>query len=214
MSSAIVMLIAVVLVVVALAVAGWLAIHRRRALRNRFGAEYDQVLAHQPSRAAAEQELRGRERKHAQLQLQALTPQARARYAAEWVDVQAHFVDSPTAAVYAADTLLTRLVNDIGYPTGSDDERLALLSVDHAGTPGRYRAAHEISLSNARGEASTEQLRQALVHFRALVAELLGEQPVPPTNDPTAATNPAGDRTVTNSVPAAHAPQSLLRRRS
>ena len=68
MSSAIVMLIAVVLVVVALAVAGWLAIHRRRALQNRFGAEYDQVLAHQPSRAAAEQELRGRERKHAQLQ--------------------------------------------------------------------------------------------------------------------------------------------------
>lgn len=179
MSTAIVMLIAVVLVVVALAVAGWLAIHRRRALRNRFGAEYDQVLAHQPSRAAAEQELRGRERRHAQLQLQALTPQARARYAAEWLDVQAHFVDSPTAAVYAADALLTRLVNDIGYPTDSDDERLALLSVDHAGTLDRYRAAHEISLSNARGEASTEQLRQALVHFRALVAELLGEQPVP-----------------------------------
>jgi hypothetical protein len=205
-TAAILTLIVIVLVVVALAVGGWLAIRRRRALQNRFGAEYDQVLAHQPSRAAAEQELRGRERKHAQLQLQALTPQARARYAAEWVDVQAHFVDSPTAAVYAADALLTRLVSEIGYPTDSDDERLALLSVDHAGTLGLYRTAHEISLSNARGEASTEQLRQALVQFRALVAELLGEQPVPQTNDPIAATNPVGDRTITNSVPATHAP--------
>jgi hypothetical protein len=120
--------------------------------------------------------------------------------------VQGHFVDSPTTAVYAADALLTRLVSEIGYPTDSDDERLALLSVDHAPTLGLYRAAHEISLSNARGEASTEQLRQALVQFRALVAELLGEQLVPPTNDPIAATNPAGDRTITNSVPAAHAP--------
>jgi hypothetical protein len=205
-TAAIVILIAIVLVVVALAVGGWLAIRRRRALQNRFGAEYDQVLAHQPSRAAAEQELRGRERKHAELQLQALAPDARARYAAEWVDVQGHFVDSPTTAVYAADALLTRLVSEIGYPTDSDDERLALLSVDHAPTLGLYRAAHEISLSNARGEASTEQLRQALVQFRALVAELLGEQLVPPTNDPIAATNPAGDRTITNSVPAAHAP--------
>jgi hypothetical protein len=211
-TAAFVILIAVALVVVALAVGGWLAVRRRRALQNKFGAEYDRAVAQQPSRAAAEQELRGRERKHAQLQLRALAPQARARYAAEWVDVQAHFVDSPRAAVYTGDALLTRLVSDIGYPTDSHDERLALLSVDHPGTLGHYRDAHEISLRNARGEASTEQLRQALVHFRALIADLLGEEPVPHPGDPVAAqpatTGPVGDGTIiiTSSVPAARTP--------
>lgn len=208
-TAAVLILIAVVLVVAVLAVGGWL-IARRRALRRRFGPEYDRVITQQPSRAAAEQELRGRERKHADLELRTLTPQAHARYAAEWVDVQAHFVDSPSAAVLAGDALLTRLVTDIGYPTGNDDERLALLSVEHAGTLGHYREAHEISLRTARGEASTEQLRQALMHFRALIAELLGEQPVPPTNDPAttqpAATRPVGDNPRTNSVPAARTP--------
>ena len=209
-TAAFIIMIAVVLVVVALAVGGWLAARRRRALQYRFGAEYDRAVAQRPSRAAAEQELRGRERKHAELQLHALAPQAQARYTAEWVDVQARFVDSPTAAVYAADALLTRLVSEIGYPTGSHDERLTLLSVDHAGTLGHYRAAHEISLSNARGEASTEQLRQALVHFRALVADLLGEQPVPHPDDTVAAqlaaTGPVRHPTITDSVPAARTP--------
>jgi hypothetical protein len=193
--------VAVLVVVVALAVGGWL-ISRRRALQQRFGREYDRAVAEQPSRAAAEQELRGRERKHAGLHMRPLAPQARERYAAEWVEVQAHFVDSPRAAVYTGDALITRLVNDIGYPTGSSDDRLAMLSVEHPGTLGHYRDAHEISLRNARGEASTEQLRQALVHLRALFAELLGEQPVPRSSDAVTAqpvsSGPAGDSAINN----------------
>jgi hypothetical protein len=80
--------------------------------------------------------------------------------------------------------LVTRLIGEIGYPTADDDERLALLSVEHAGVLDRYRDAHEISLRDARGEASTEQLRQALVHYRTLFAELLGEEPIPKTDEP------------------------------
>jgi len=195
----IVILIIVAVVVAALAVAGWLTI-RRRALRRKFGPEYDRVVAEQPSRAAAEQELRERERKHAELELGTLAPDARARYAAEWAEVQARFVDSPSDAVRDGDELVTRLVGDIGYPTDSDDERLALLSVEHAGTFGHYREAHEISLRNVRGEASTEQLRQALVHYRALFAELLGEQPVPQTIQPVVA-GPVAVGAINNSVP-------------
>jgi len=174
----IVIVIAIVVVVVGLGVGAWM-ITRRRALQARFGPEYDRVVGEQPSRGAAEQELRGRESRHAGLELRPLAPAARARYAAEWATVQARFVDSPSDAVRECDELVTRLVSDIGYPTDGDDERLALLSVEYAGTLGRYRDAHEISLRDVRGEASTEQLRQALVHYRTLFADLLGEEPVP-----------------------------------
>ncbi len=206
MSSGVVILIVVVVVVVvvALAVGGWL-ITRRRALQKRFGPEYDRVAAEQPSRAAAEQELRGRERKHAELELRPLAPDARARYAAEWDEIQVRFVDSPSDVVRECDELVTRLITDIGYPTDGDDERLALLSVEYADALGRYRDAHEISLRSARGEASTEQLRQALVHYRTLFAELLGEQPVPETDEPIAtepvASGPVEDGTSRKFVP-------------
>lgn len=217
----IVILIIVVVVAGALAVAGWLTT-RRRALRRKFGPEYDRVVAEQPSRAAGEQELRDRERKHAELELAPLAPDARVRYAAEWAEVQARFVDSPGDAVRDGDELVTRLVSDIGYPTDSDDERLALLSVEHAGTFGRYREAHEISLRNARGEASTEQLRQALVHYRALFAELLGEQPLAQADEPVAtepvasepvASEPVAVGAINNSVPTP-APGKAPRRHS
>jgi hypothetical protein len=181
-NAGVVILILIVVMVIIALVGGWL-FARRRALRGRFGTEYDRVVAEQPSRAAAEHELRQRARKHAGLDLRTLTPEARARHAAEWADVQARFVDAPNDAVRDGDELVTRLISDLGYPTDTDDERLALLSVEYAGTLGRYREAHEISLRNARGEASTEQLRQALVHYRTLFAELLGEEPVPQTRD-------------------------------
>jgi hypothetical protein len=174
----IVILIVAVLVVVA-AIAAGVLVTRRRALQKRFGPEYDRLVAEQPSRSAAEQELRERERRHAGLTLRPLSEQSRAQYATEWAQVQARFVDSPAEAVREGDALVTRLVGEIGYPTGSDDEQMALLSVEHAGTLSHYRDAHEISIRNERGEASTEQLRQALVHFRALFAELLGAEPIP-----------------------------------
>jgi hypothetical protein len=192
-NSGIVILGLVIVVVIAIAVGGWLIV-RRRALQGKFGSEYDRVVAEQPSRAAAEQELRQRAHKHAELKLRTLTPDARARHASDWAEVQARFIDAPSDAVRDGDELVTRLITDIGYPTDTDDERLALLSVEYAGTLGRYREAHEISLRNARGEASTEQLRQALVHYRTLFAELLGEEPVPQTRDQVVAPEPVARR--------------------
>jgi hypothetical protein len=171
----------VVVVLVAVAVVG----SRRRALRQRFGPEYDRVVAEQDNRSAAERELRERERRHAELELRPLSPESRAKYAEQWAQVQSRFVDSPEEAVRAGDELVTRLVGEIGYPTENYDDQLATLSVEHATTLGHYRDAHAIFLRTERGEASTEQLRQALVHYRALFAELLGDNPVPPTTEDT-----------------------------
>jgi hypothetical protein len=176
-STQILVTIIVILVVAAVAVAAW-AVARRAALRTRFGPEYDRVVAEQDSRSAAERELRERERRHAELTLTPLSDQSRGRYAAAWEDLQARFVDSPGEAVGAADELVTRLVAERGYPTEDYADQLAHLSVEHARTLTHYRDAHEIHLQNERGEASTEQLRQAVVHYRALFADLLGEEPV------------------------------------
>ncbi|MGI5215019.1 hypothetical protein [Plantactinospora sp. CA-290183] len=170
----------IILVVLAAAAAVVLVLiaSRRRALRTKFGPEYERAVAEQQTRAAAERELRERERRHAELTLTPLSAEARGRYAAEWEEIQARFVDSPAEAVGAADEVVTRLITERGYPTGDYDDRLAQLSVEHARTLGHYRDAHEIHLRNQRGEASTEQLRQAVVHYRALFTDLLGEEPV------------------------------------
>jgi hypothetical protein len=182
-------------VVVVLAALVWYTV-RSRALRQRFGPEYDRAVAEGDGRLAAERELRERERRHAELELRELSPESRERYRSGWEDVQRQFVDDPSGAVRAADSLVTELVAERGYPTGNYDEQVAQLSVEHAETLGRYRAAHDISEGNARGEATTEQLRQAVVHFRALFAELLGEEPVPaeepePVEEETRADEPA-----------------------
>ncbi|MEV6812769.1 hypothetical protein [Micromonospora sp. NPDC051296] len=173
----IVVTVLVILVVAALAAAVLVA-GRRRTLRQRFGPEYDRVVAEQDSRSAAERELRDRERRHAELQLVPLDPDSRARYAEAWEELQVRFVDSPAETVGQADELVTRLIAERGYPTGDFSDQIAHLSVEHARTLSHYRDAHEIHLRNSRGEASTEDLRQAVVHYRALFADLLGEEPV------------------------------------
>lgn len=170
-----VIVVAAVLVVAIIA-AGWY-LWRRQSLRRRFGPEYRR-LAKQEGPLAAERELRGRERRHASLELRELDDATRARYREEWTAVQARFVDAPESAIGAADELVTRLTADRGYPTGDYDEQLAQLSVEHARTLEHYRSAHDIHLRHEQGEATTEDLRQALVHYRALFADLLGEDPV------------------------------------
>jgi hypothetical protein len=137
-------------------------------------------VAERESRQDAERELRERERRHAELELRPLSAESRATYAAAWEEVQVRFVDEPGEAVAAGDELVTRLIAERGYPTGDYEEQLAHLSVEHARTLGHYRDAHDIHLRQQRGEASTEELRQALVHYRALFAELLGEDPTLP----------------------------------
>ena len=168
----IIVIVLVVLVIAALAVAAR-TFARRRALRNRFGPEYDRVVESTEDRRAAERELRERERRHAELELKPLSEESRGRYADSWEEIQARFVDQPNEAVGDADDLVTRLIAERGYPTGDYDEQVAHLSVEHARTLEHYRDAHDISLRNERGEASTEQLRQALVHYRALFSDLL-----------------------------------------
>ncbi|MGC1212296.1 MAG: hypothetical protein WA890_13640 [Micromonospora sp.] len=179
----VVVIVIVVLVLAALAAVALVA-SRRRALKQRFGPEYDRAVAEQDSRTAAERELRERERRHAELELTPLAPESRARYAAAWEELQVRFVDSPAETVGDADELVSRLIAERGYPTGDFSEQIAHLSVEHARTLTHYRDAHEIRLRNERGEATTEELRQALVHYRALFADLLGEDPVGHTPTP------------------------------
>ncbi|MCW3844881.1 hypothetical protein ONA70_32880 [Micromonospora yasonensis] len=176
-STQVVVTVIVVLVLAALAAVAVVA-SRRRALKQRFGPEYDRAVAEQDSRGAAERELRERERRHAELELTPLSPESRAKYAAAWEELQVRFVDSPAETVSEADELVRRLIAERGYPTGDFSEQAAHLSVEHARTLGHYRDAHEIRLRNERGEAGTEDLRQALVHYRALFADLLGADPV------------------------------------
>jgi hypothetical protein len=171
----ILILIILALVVIALVTRQYA---RRRSLRKTFGPEYDRVVAEKDSRTAGEQELRDRERKHAELQLTPLSAESKTRYQASWEEVQIRFVDAPDEAVGTADELVTRLIAERGYPTDSYDDQLKRLSVEHATTLGHYRDAHEISQRSERGEATTEDLRKALVHYRALFADLLGDDPV------------------------------------
>jgi hypothetical protein len=178
MSPVAIIVLIIVIVVVLAAIALGVQMSRRRKLQKTFGPEYDRVVADSGSRADAEKELRERERRHAELELKPLSAESQARYSAAWEEVQIEFVDNPERAVTRGDDLVTRLIAERGYPTGDYDDQLANLSVEHARTLGHYRDAHEISLRNQRGEASTEDLRQALVHYRALFADLLGTEPV------------------------------------
>ncbi|MEU8237544.1 hypothetical protein AB0C07_04795 [Actinoplanes missouriensis] len=199
-ATATIVLIVVVLLVLAAIVLGVRAM-RRRKLQQTFGPEYDRVVADTGNRTEAERELHERTKRHAQLELRPLSGESRAKYATAWEEVQIRFVDNPKEAVSTADELVTALIAERGYPTGDYDERLANLSVEHAATLEHYRAAHEISRRSKNDETETEDLRQALVHYRALFADLLGEDPVGHASTP--APRPAADDTaITDDAPA------------
>lgn len=174
-TTATVILIAVIVVVLAAAaVFAGRPMMRRRHLRSRFGPEYDRALEQYGDRRTAEQNLAERERRHSELQLKTLDSAAGEKYASEWTQVQERFVDSPDAAVQEADELITRLMRELGYPTGAHDKRMELLSVEHGHTLDHYRQAHEIARRSEAGETGTEDLRQAMIHHRALFDDLLG----------------------------------------
>ena len=175
-SGQIALLVLLVVVLVAIGVAVGMVM-RRRELQRRFGPEYDRAVEQHDSRLAADRELINREKQHAQLTLRDLDRATRDRYAQQWREVQAQFVTDPAGAVVAGDDLVGRLVADRGYPTDDYERQLAVLSVEHARPLAHYRDAHEIFLRGQEGQASTEELRQSLVHYRALFADLLDEQP-------------------------------------
>jgi hypothetical protein len=190
MSAWLTIVLIIVLLVIVAAILLAVRASRRKQLQKTFGPEYDRVVADADSRTEAERELRDREKRHAELELKPLSAESKARYSVAWEEVQIQFVDAPETAVTTADELTTRLIAERGYPTGDYDDQLASLSVEHARPLEHYRDAHAISERNKNGEASTEDLRQALVHYRALFADLLGENPVrsegaaTPTSEP------------------------------
>jgi hypothetical protein len=173
--SAITWVAVVVVVLVVLLAVGYLVSsqNRRRHLRDRFGLEYDRTIKESDSRKEAEQKLRAREERHAKLDIRTLDPETRDAYDKKWTEVQERFVDAPGFAVTEADALVTSVMAERGYPTDDFEQRLNDLSVAHSATLDHYRAAHDISGRAARQETSTEELRQAMVHYRALFQELL-----------------------------------------
>jgi hypothetical protein len=192
--------ILVVIVLVAVAVATGIGLllwngARTQRLRRRFGPEYDHVVARHDDRRAAERDLRERERRHEELDIRPLDADARGRYREQWVHVQEEFVDSPEAALSRADRLVITVMRDRGYPTTGFDERVAHLSVEHGRTIDYYRRGHAISDRAGRDQASTEDMRQGMVHYRALLEDLLAVPPAeraevpPPETAPAAAGN-------------------------
>jgi hypothetical protein len=169
-------IIGIVVAVIVLAVIAFVVVKQmqRKRLRDTFGPEYDRAMENSDNRSAAERELTERRREHAELDLRELSPQARESYGRHWSQLQEAFVDTPGEAVAQADVLVTDLMAERGYPTGSYEKQAKLLSVEHARTMEHYRDAHEISQRDRAGEASTEDLRTAMVHYRTLFEDLLG----------------------------------------
>lgn len=147
---------------------------RTRALQDRFGSEYDRTVDKEGGRRGAERELREREKRHDELELQLLSAEARSRYLQKWHATQERFVDDPKGAVAEADQLVQQVMRDRGYPVEDFDQQAADISVDHPDLVEKYRTAHGIAMASERGTASTEDLRHSVRHYRALFVELLG----------------------------------------
>lgn len=166
-----------ILVLLAAIVAAVLARRRRSdGLAQRFGPEYERTVQRAGSRSQAEADLRAREQRMRKLEIVPLAAHEAQRFRMEWQGVQARFVDSPRTAVAEADLLVRDVMTRRGYPMGDFESRAADLSVEHPVVVENFRAAHRIALLERQGEADTEALRQAFVHYRALFDELL--QPV------------------------------------
>lgn len=169
--------IIVIAAVIVAALALWAALRRRRTntLRDRFGDEYDRTVEEQGKRAKAEAALEERAERVAKLDIRPLTPPERQAAITEWREVKAVFVDSPVEAVHHADRLLASIMTARGYPMADFDRRYEDLTVDHGEVARHYREGHEITLRHERGQASTEDLRQAMIHFEALFDDLVNE---------------------------------------
>ncbi len=169
-------LIVIVVVLLALVASGAYLL-RRRQLQQRFGPEYTRAVEQAGDRRSAEKELRRRERRHQEFSLRPIPAAEQQRYAARWQEVQAQFIESPAEAVSHADNLVSEVMAARGYPTEGFDQQVADLSVQHAGALDHYRTAHDLRLHNDQEQLGTEDLRQAVVHYRALFAELLDADP-------------------------------------
>jgi hypothetical protein len=197
MSTAGTVILIVVLLVVLFA-AGWFlgGLVRSRRLRNRFGPEYDRSVGAAENRRVAERELSAREKRYAQLKLRPLSDGARAAYAEQWARAQEGFVDEPGDAVLEADELVHAVMRDRGYPTDGFDQQAADLSVEHGSVIDHYRQGHDIRTRHDSAEASTEDLRQAMVHYRTIFRSLVGTGRTEPRVEPRQAEVPAAREAV------------------
>jgi len=168
-------IIVAVIVVVLGAIVFYLQRRRTEKLRRHFGPEYDRAIAEGGDRRRAEARLEERTERVKKFHLRPLTPEDRARYSEQWDRVQAHFVDAPAGAVAEADQLLGDLMATCGYPMGDFEQRAADISVEHPIVTQNYRAAHEIAVRQAKAQASTEDLRRAMIHYRALFEDLVSQ---------------------------------------
>jgi FtsZ-interacting cell division protein ZipA len=172
----IVIVVAIVLLVIA---GGWWWMQRRRrteGLREQFGTEYDRTLDQAGSRRDAEHDLADRQKRMADVQIVELSDEEANAFSGQWRDVQAKFVDRPSEAITEADSLVAQVMGRRGYPMADFDQRAADVSVDHPEVVSEYRDARSIAEKNADGGASTEDLRQAMLHYRALFDDLLGKR--------------------------------------
>jgi hypothetical protein len=176
------LIVVAVVAVGAALVVWWLVTRRDRSheLRERFGPEYERTVDQHGTRREAERELEARAERVEKLHIRELAADESTRYADDWRAVQSHFVDDPELAIGEADHLVADVMRARGYPIGEFEQRADDVSVDHPRVVENYRAGHAIAGRAARGEASTEDLRQAMVHYRALFDELIGARETVP----------------------------------
>jgi hypothetical protein len=151
-------------------------LNRTKRLRRRFGPEYERTLKETRDKREAEAKLQRLQRRVERLHIRPLEAAERARFEEAWHAVQSRFVDNPKGALINADRLIGEVMSAEGYPMLDFQQRAADISVDHANVADSYREGHRIALLHAQGRASTEDLRQAMIHYRRLFDELLGQQ--------------------------------------
>jgi hypothetical protein len=182
MDQTLIILLVALLIVVAAAVF-FMQSRRTKQLQSRFGPEYQRAIREAGGRSKAEALLHDREKRVSKYDIRPLAPGDRTRFSESWHRVQAQFVDDPEGAIIAADVLVGDVMTVRGYPIADFEQQAADLSVDHPAVVQNYRSAHAIALSHGRGEASTEDLRQAMIHYRSLFEELVREGPGAPTTE-------------------------------
>ena len=173
MSTTALIILAVVIVLVAIGLFFFWQRRRTQNLQEQFGPEYKRAVDQYGDQRKAEAELAAREKRVSKLEIRVLAPADQSRFAEAWKKTQARFVDEPSQAVRDADGLVKEVMQARGYPVGDFDQRVSDVSVDHPNVVTNYRAAHDIAARNDSGNATTEDLRQALVHYRSLFEELL-----------------------------------------
>jgi hypothetical protein len=176
MTTGTIIAIVVAIIVIAVIIGIVMSVRRRReneSLRDRFGSEYDRTVSEVGDEGGAGTVLKERVKRVETLNIVPLSYKDQERYSGQWRDVQAEFVDDPAAAVSRADDLVQEVMAKRGYPVGDFEQRAQDVSVNHPDMVENYRAGHNIAMRQEQGDASTEDLRQAMVHYRAMFEDLL-----------------------------------------